>query len=1105
MSNFLYHNKYHRTNHHTNPIVFFPDSATDPIATQAEPFLGTFHNYIDIAQIGTVPIDVRYLLTFDDNSITTFTGLSMESLGSVYGVLTAAAYTESHQWYQLWQNIYTLSGSYSLYPSLTNIVPELSGNWSLGYNFHTNYSLNSAEYESNYTTVSTCSASWPFIDTTLRLNLVQENTRSKNFHLANITDATYLPYDEIHIIPTQFSASVYPVVPLSSNDIAQTTTFVDNLSDGNVYLLTSPIHFNLTEQQYRTLSSNNIIWYNQRLDIAADIFTSVTFDDIGYGGLIILNKSQALNFTYPSYEGIYTAIIDNTDVANIATKSYILNSINVTLTGVGYDVNTPLVVLVNDVETPGLIPEFGLNQSFNSFGISAVSIPVPLSGYQTDTLVITFSSAAAVGITQAASGLGVSQVYETVRPCFQAVKSINTFATTTSTYNIIPSNKTMFRINENSPGTGISISEQIKTGSVFSISGQEYRDTISIGLFKIKQSEPRPYIQTLSCEKIDIYTGSLDYHRQKDSASIFIGNVVEASSHIQVLVNPFISNEFSTTWLSDNIPSKAVRGLSIDLFTPISNFNFTDSLSTFYNRVRATSAFETGPDSMAILKDFIPPYLETNYLFPLGVVAMPSQTNIYWHLSSQQVAYIGLSTNSTLMNIPNPDNKKKGGEYYLIIQQDGYGEKTLKYESDYRFMQAEIVPQISYELQLFPANEIWRSVYYGNNTWIAIPFNSFNGARTIDNETWSAIPLPGARKWSSISFGISAWIIVAEFENVVARSIDNGDSWSLVSIGTTRPWSYVDYGNRTFIAVASASNIGVRSIDFGLTWSQFTLPFTADWASVKYGNGIWIAVAGGGFNGQQNNTQGAISTDNGINWLAFNITNPASPIPRKFSDVAYGEDYWVAVAKDSKVISLSSRLEGNEQWFDVLIPNAPSNGFSSIAHGNDTFIATTLDPTQGIMMSTNGTVWSTMATVPKKLYNVNFGGTSLGGFFYTVGKDGDDTKTYSNYQIKAFDAPDPTTTSVGVLTAPAGVTVIKFVCDGKHLYGTPSYYYVARGPVWTYFAGPGIIFTPSPSELLVNETFLPEIGITVEGSVVVDEGFSSPNNDLLILSGMPVP
>jgi len=663
MSNFLYHNKYHRANHHTLPNSLYPDSATDPIASATNPFLGIFYTALSGIELDTIPVDVRYIVTFIDDSITTFQGLSVNTLDSVFYTITVNAEANSFEWYRAYTNIFTLSNDYSLYPGVTGVLTSLSGIWNLGASFGSSFKNNSARYTSVYNNVYQNSGTWPFIDTTLRLNLVQQNTRSKNFSMKNITT---------------------------------------------------------------------------------------------------------------------------------------------------------------------------------------------------------------------------------------------------------------------------------------------------------------------------------------------------------------------------------------------------------------------------------------------------TNTDIFWNLSAQQVAYFSLTSNSTLKNI-NTGNMKKGGEYFLIIQQDGYGQRVLTFESDYKLLASEIVSQITPELVNFSTNEIWTSVYYGNDSWIAVPYNSYKASRSDDGVSWYGVPLPDIRKWTSIVFGNSAWITVAHSLGSAARSTDNGLTWTYENFDITRQWSCVSYGNKTFVVVASASNIGVRSTDYGLTWTQFTLPFTGDWASVKYADNTWVAVAGGGFDGKNAYDLGAVSYDNGLNWQSFQL-----PASRLWSDVAYGEDYWVAVAKNSQYIALSSRLEGGGNWFDLLVTNASVSGFSSIAYGNDLFVAAGLEPSKCIFSSVDGKIWLDRVTIPKKIYNVNYGGTSLGGNFYLVGKDNDDTVTYTNYRAMAFDGPD-TSTVTGILTAPLGVTVIKFICDGINMYGIPSVYYVSRGPVWTYFAGDGISFNPNPTDLFAGEGLIPLLGLTTAGSVVVDEGFSSPDSTVLFLSTIPIP
>ena len=189
MSNFLFHNKFHQANHHTIATPGLPDSATDPIASQSEPFQGIFYNYLN-ALVNLSAIDVSYLETFLTDSITTFDGLSVNTIQSIYAAITANVFTNSQQWFEMYTNINGLSTIYGLYPTVSTTVNTYSGNWNLGYDFYSSLNALSANYFSTYTMVNTYSANWPFIDTTLRLNLLQQNTRSKNFSGVNITSVS---------------------------------------------------------------------------------------------------------------------------------------------------------------------------------------------------------------------------------------------------------------------------------------------------------------------------------------------------------------------------------------------------------------------------------------------------------------------------------------------------------------------------------------------------------------------------------------------------------------------------------------------------------------------------------------------------------------------------------------------------------------------------------------------------------------------------------------------------------------------------------------------------------------------------------------------------
>jgi len=55
---------------------------------------------------------------------------------------------------------------------------------------------------------------------------------------------------------------------------------------------------------------------------------------------------------------------------------------------------------------------------------------------------------------------------------------------------------------------------------------------------------------------------------------------------------------------------------------------------------------------------------------------------VEWSLLTQQVAEITLTANTTLQN---PTQQQAGATYVLIVKQDGTGNRTLSYGSEYKF------------------------------------------------------------------------------------------------------------------------------------------------------------------------------------------------------------------------------------------------------------------------------------------------------------------------------------------------------------------------------------------------------------------------------------
>ncbi len=110
------------------------------------------------------------------------------------------------------------------------------------------------------------------------------------------------------------------------------------------------------------------------------------------------------------------------------------------------------------------------------------------------------------------------------------------------------------------------------------------------------------------------------------------------------------------------------------------------------------------------------------------------------------------------------------------------------------------------------------------------------------------------------------------------------------SIGTT--WSAIGYGDGTFIAIPSNYATAARSTD-GETWTSVTLPETTNWADIAYGNNYWVAISEEVALDSTPNTV-AYSNSNGLGWRTSTL--PSSSAWKK---VVYGNSKFVAISGSS--------------------------------------------------------------------------------------------------------------------------------------------------------------------------------------------------------------
>lgn len=198
------------------------------------------------------------------------------------------------------------------------------------------------------------------------------------------------------------------------------------------------------------------------------------------------------------------------------------------------------------------------------------------------------------------------------------VNAVGSDSTSIVNYIQVPQTRLNFTLSATKFGDGNSVSEVMENVSNYDLGNASFNDTLSLGLFKIRQSVFSPDVIALDFTLAESYAGSLDYHRQIASqqggpaVGFYLGGQVGSTSpNIRVLVNPWISNQYGDTWLgNDGVPSKKVRMLSNNLARPFNVPGYVDTHNSYVTRVGAASAF---------VANIVGQLGATNYLYPVGI------------------------------------------------------------------------------------------------------------------------------------------------------------------------------------------------------------------------------------------------------------------------------------------------------------------------------------------------------------------------------------------------------------------------------------------------------------------------------------------------------
>jgi len=168
-------------------------------------------------------------------------------------------------------------------------------------------------------------------------------------------------------------------------------------------------------------------------------------------------------------------------------------------------------------------------------------------------------------------------------------ETVGASATSTSSYIRLPESRLNFALSaQNDAQTNQfgqesdSIAEIMENLTDYDIAKPAFDDTLSVGLFKLRQSIFASDVIKLDYVLSESYVGSLDYHRQQQSRtggaaqSFFLGFKEDQSPNIEVLINDNLSHRNGDTWLGVNgLPVNKIRLTSTKFSTePLATANW---------------------------------------------------------------------------------------------------------------------------------------------------------------------------------------------------------------------------------------------------------------------------------------------------------------------------------------------------------------------------------------------------------------------------------------------------------------------------------------------------------------------------------------------------
>lgn len=277
----------------------------------------------------------------------------------------------------------------------------------------------------------------------------------------------------------------------------------------------------------------------------------------------------------------------------------------------------------------------------------------------------------------------------------------------------------------------------------------------------------------------------------------------------------------------------------------------------------------------------------------------------------------------------------------------------------------------------------WKGLIYGNGFYVMISNNKYL-VSTDGTSYYSYGPMygDGSRVWNSVTYGNGYYV-------AVGPNSDSRVTWTYGIPATGSTWNNqrgsvptanfqsVTFGTISgtgyFVAVSTTSGVPVMmstypetGINAGATnggWTKSvggkTLGIDGSWKCVTYGNGKFVAV---GNDFSTGNSMTMYTTDI-TNWYSGTIKDSSgntTTSSNTLSSVAYGNNLFVAVANSGS----NNRIMTSSDGINWTLRTSPTDSsstqynWSSITFGNNVFVAVASSGTsKRSMISSNGIDW----------------------------------------------------------------------------------------------------------------------------------------------------